>query len=65
MIDKVLLKSLLEEKEALNEEYKAFSTKCADFDARLCECMGLVKGTAITHQDIIDALLDEVKNDNK
>ena len=65
MIDKILLKSLLEEKEALNEEYKAFSAKCADFDARLCGCMGVPNGAAITHQDIIDALLDEGQNDNE
>jgi hypothetical protein len=65
MIDKILLKSLLEEKEAINQEYKAFSDKCADFDARLCQCLGVPKGTAITHDDIIEVLLDEVQNDNE
>jgi hypothetical protein len=65
MIDKILLKCLLEARNDLNEEYKAFSDKCADFDARLCQCLGVPKGTAITHDDIIEVLLDEVQNDNE
>jgi len=65
MIDKVLLMRLLEEKKVLEKRYKDFVDDCKCFDDRLCECLGVPKGTAIKHEDILKILLDEENNDNE
>lgn len=64
MVDKILLGSLMKEREQINAEYKEFTEKCRDFDNRLCDCLGVDRGTAIKEDDIIKLLLNEDLNDN-
>lgn len=64
MVDKILLGSLMKEREQINAEYKEFTEKCRDFDNRLCDCLGVDRGTSIKEDDIIKLLLNEDLNDN-
>jgi len=64
MVDKILLGSLMKEREEINAQYKEFTEKCRNFDNRLCDCLGVERGTAIKEDDIIKVLLKDDCDDS-
>jgi len=59
MVDRKLLKEMMVERKAIEDESIAFNAKCADFNLRLRKCFDLKDGVELKESDIIGELLKD------